>query len=119
MVIDKIKNSSGWSIPSEVLSIEVIFLERNYRIILWNQWIERPAYSGRLSRKRHTGMTFIFPESTSISSSSFRVTIVPDFRPNSAMAWLKPATSRFLVTGSAIDSQIWIRALERSVDEDA
>jgi len=33
MVIDKIKNSLGWSILSEWLSIGVIVLDRNYRII--------------------------------------------------------------------------------------
>ncbi|MBU4425664.1 MAG: hypothetical protein KKB35_02915 [Proteobacteria bacterium] len=69
------------------------------------------------SRKRHAGTTAIFPRpgrrdlpamlskagdrgigsSTSMSSSSLRVTIVPDAIPNSAMASLKAATSRFLV----------------------
>ena len=67
--------------------------------------IEPPQDSGRLSRKRHAGTTSIFPASTLIWSSSFRVTTVPDFKPYSAIALVRAAISRFLVCGSAIDSQ--------------
>jgi len=46
------------------------------------------------------GRTSILPPSTSITSSSRRVTIVPALRPSWVMASIKAVTSRFLVRGS-------------------
>ena len=57
------------------------------------------------SRNRHAGTTSITPPSTSILSSSLRVTSTPDFKPSSAIATLNAAVSRFLVCGSTRDSQ--------------
>jgi hypothetical protein len=53
--------------------------------------------SGNSSKKRHTETTSMVLPPTSICSSSPLVTMVPDLRPNSAIASLKAATSRFRV----------------------
>jgi len=41
MILDKIKNCAAWPILSGGLSIGVIVLDRNYRIIFWNQWMAK------------------------------------------------------------------------------
>jgi len=69
--------------------------------------------SGRSSRNRHAGTTSIVPPPASIRSSSFRVTMVPVFRPSSTIVSPKAAVSRFRVCGSARDSHTWTSIRKR------